>query len=97
MSRPLDGLRDGPEGLVVEVRAKPRGHREAIAGMRDGPPADGAANAAIRRTLASALSVAPSRVELTSGASGRDKRFSVPGLTAAAAARLLAAAVGADR
>lgn len=39
------------------------------------PPADGAANEAVRRLLAKALGVAPSRLELVRGASSRDKRF----------------------
>jgi uncharacterized protein YggU (UPF0235/DUF167 family) len=40
-------------------------------------PADGAANKAVVRVIADALAVAPSTVELLTGASGRLKRLAV--------------------
>jgi len=43
---------------------------------------EGAANAACIRALAQALGIAPSHIELTHGAHGRQKRFAVSGLTA---------------
>ena len=57
----VDGL--GPDGeLRVRVRAA---------------PADGAANKALIKVLATALDVAPSRIEIASGASSRIKRLVV--------------------
>ena len=46
------------------------------------PPADGEANRAVVRLLASALAVAPSAIALRSGGRGRSKRYVVEGLTA---------------
>ncbi|MFN6978283.1 MAG: DUF167 domain-containing protein [Gemmobacter sp.] len=71
-------------GAVIAVRVTPRAGRDAVLEGPDGiavrvtaPPADGAANAAARRVLAQALGVAPSRLTLVAGASGRMKRFRV--------------------
>jgi len=49
-------------GLVVKVRAKPQ---------------DGAANTAVAALLASALGIAPSRLDLVRGATARDKVFRI--------------------
>jgi uncharacterized protein (TIGR00251 family) len=88
-------LRLAPSGsdLLVPVRARPRGRRDALVGVRDGAllvettaaPQDGAANEAIRRTLAQTFGVARGDVELTSGASSRQKRFRVARLDLATA------------
>ena len=48
--------------LLAKVRAKPQ---------------DGEANEAVARLLASALGVAPSRVELLRGANSREKHFRI--------------------
>lgn len=93
-----------PDGLVVTVRATPRGGRDAIDGiveLGDGRQAvkarvsvaaeDGKANAALARLLAKASGVAPSRVALLSGAMGRTKSFKLSGDAAELAARLSAA------
>ena len=48
--------------LAVKVRAKPQ---------------DGAANEAVRKLLAAAYGVAPSRVELLRGATSREKLFRI--------------------
>ena len=45
-------------------------------------PVDGAANDALRRLLADALDIAPSRVTLASGGTSRTKRMELDGLTA---------------
>lgn len=59
----------GPDGeLRVRVRALPAG---------------GAANDAVRRTIAEACDVAPSRISLDRGAGSRVKRVSISGLGAA--------------
>ena len=48
--------------LHVKVRAKPQ---------------DGEANGAVRKLLAQALGIAPSRIDLLRGATSRDKQFRV--------------------
>jgi hypothetical protein len=48
--------------LQAKVRAKPE---------------DGKANAAVLKLLASALAIAPSRLELIAGATSREKRFQI--------------------
>lgn len=48
--------------LLAKVRAKPE---------------DGKANAAVLKLLASALEIAPSRLELIGGATAREKRFQI--------------------
>jgi len=47
------------------------------------PPADGEANRAVTRLLASTLHVPPSAIVLVAGARARHKRFAVHGLSAA--------------
>lgn len=68
-------------GTRIEVRATPNAGRNAV---EDGdpvrvwvtkPPADGKANVAVRKLLAKALGVAPSRLTLLRGESARDKVF----------------------
>ncbi|WP_428031827.1 DUF167 family protein [Ancylobacter sp.] len=93
------------EGVSVTVRATPRGGRDAIDGivaLGDGRRAlkarvsvaaeDGKANAALARLLAKAAGIAPSRVELLSGATGRTKSFRLTGDPQDIAARLAALA-----
>ena len=83
-------MRDVAGGASLRVRVTPRSKRDAIAGARAGalvvrltaPPVEGAANTALARTLARALDVAPSAIELMRGASGRDKLVRVSGRTA---------------
>lgn len=95
----------GAGSVVVTVRATPRGGRDAIDGLvalGDGRSAlkarvsvaaeDGKANAALARLLAKAAGIAPSRVELVSGATGRTKSFRLSGDAADIAARLQALA-----
>ena len=69
-------------GTIIEVRVTPNASREQV--TRDGvrfvvrvtvPPEDGKANKAVTRLLAKALGVAPSRLTLVRGATGRDKQF----------------------
>jgi uncharacterized protein YggU (UPF0235/DUF167 family) len=89
------------EGLVLSVRATPRGGRDAVDGeehLSDGRPvlrvrvraaaADGAANDALRRCLASALGRPASAVTLTGGATARLKTIAIAGDPEALAARL---------
>jgi uncharacterized protein len=81
----------------IDVRLRPRGHRDELLGMRDGvlqarvtaPPVDGRANDALRRLIAKRIGVAPSRVAVVRGAKSRDKVVAVDGVPAAALARAL--------
>lgn len=68
-------------GARLAVRATPRAKREAI---EDGDPLkiwvtapadEGRANAAVRKLLAKALGVAPTRLTLLRGQTARDKLF----------------------
>ncbi|MEV6490723.1 DUF167 domain-containing protein [Actinoplanes sp. NPDC051633] len=80
---------DAATGVSVVVRAKPGAGRTAVGGRYDGPhgpalivavtaPAvDGKATEAIRRALAAALGVRPAAVLLKTGATSRDKIFTV--------------------
>ena len=93
--------RRSPDGVTVSVRATPRGGRDSVDGaerLSDGrsvlrirvraAAADGAANEALRRCLASALGCPPSAVALTSGATSRLKTLAVRGDPDRLAARI---------
>jgi hypothetical protein len=90
-------LREEDDGVAIRVRVQPRASRDALGGEREGaivvrltaPPVEGRANAALSRFLGRALNVAPSRVTLMAGASGRDKRVHVRGLVASEVVRRL--------
>jgi uncharacterized protein (TIGR00251 family) len=77
--------------LTVEVR--PRAGRSGIAGWHGAvlrlrvaaPPADGAANEAVRALLAERLGCARSRVEIVRGHAARTKIVRIAGLAPAAA------------
>jgi uncharacterized protein len=92
-------IREAGASVTFPVRVRPRAGRDEIAGERSGallvrlnaPPVEGAANAALCRLLARALDLAPSRVELLRGSTGRDKLVRVTG-TDAARVRALAEA-----
>jgi uncharacterized protein (TIGR00251 family) len=79
------------EGCVLPVRAQPGARRAGVQGERNGalkvavtaPPEDGRANQALAEALRELLGVKRSQVELLSGATGRDKRFLIRGLTRA--------------
>jgi uncharacterized protein YggU (UPF0235/DUF167 family) len=89
------------DGLTVTVRLTPKGGRDAVEGIEslaDGravlkarvraAPSEGEANDALIRLLARSLDVAPRRVTLAGGATGRIKRLTVEGDGAALAAAL---------
>lgn len=68
-------------GARFDVRVTPKARQNTL---EDGdplkirvsaPPADGQANAAVRKLLAKALGVAPGRLTLLRGAASRDKLF----------------------
>jgi hypothetical protein len=84
MTRELPDLSDlALPGTIIAVRASPGARRTAIERRADGtlkisvtdPAQDGRANTAIRRVLAKALGVAPTRLRLVRGDAGRDKLF----------------------
>lgn len=71
-------------GAELAVRVTPRASRARVLQDADAlrvyvtePPEDGRATDAVRRALAHALGIAPSRLELVAGATARDKRFRV--------------------
>lgn len=91
-------VRDTPDGVTLCVRVQPRSSRQALGGERDGalvvrltaPPVEGRANEALARFLGRVLGVPPSAVRVVQGATGRDKRVAVAGISAAAALERLA-------
>ncbi len=92
--------------MTLRIRVQPRASRDALAGERDGalvvrltaPPVEGAANEALGRVLGRALGVAPSRLWIVAGATGRNKRVAVQGVSLAdVRARLEAALAGGTR
>lgn len=89
------------DGLRLALKVTPRAGRDCIDGIsRDAQgrtilkvkvraaPADGEANAALIRLIASAMGVAPSAVALVRGAANRDKLVHISGDPAALAGRL---------
>ncbi len=79
----------GGTRVTVAVRVRPGASRTRVGGRYDGPrgaalvvavtaPAvDGRATEAVRRALADALGVRPARVTLQTGATSRDKLFTI--------------------
>jgi uncharacterized protein (TIGR00251 family) len=90
--------RDG--AVTFEVIVQPRASRPGVGPLvgdrlRVGvaaPPVDGKANEAVVRTLAEALGVARSAVEIVRGETGRRKTVRVRGVAAAQVAALAAGA-----
>jgi hypothetical protein len=69
-------------GTTFVLRVQPRARRAGLEVEGDrllarvtAPPVDGRANDAVRRLLAAALGVAPSRLVLVRGETARDKLF----------------------
>jgi uncharacterized protein (TIGR00251 family) len=88
------------DGFVTfQVRVVPRASRSEVAGEHDGalrvrvtaPPVDGAANDEVVRTLARALGVSRSLVEIKSGHTSRVKQVRVGAPIAPLLAKLAAA------
>ena len=88
--------------MEIAVRLTPRGGRDAIEGVvetADGHawlaarvsavPEGGKANRALVKLLAKRLGVDPRDIEIVAGASSRQKRLRVAGLSAVAAAERL--------
>lgn len=77
------------EAVRLSVRVQPRASRSELVGEHDGalkirlaaPPVEGEANRELVRFLARLLHVAPSRVRVVSGDSGRSKVVEVEGVS----------------
>lgn len=86
---PAGYLSPAREGTHLEVWAKPRASKSAIAEPREGaltirlaaPPVDGKANEALIKFLAKLLKIPKSDLQLISGLTGRTKRVLIKGLT----------------
>lgn len=82
-------LTEGPDGVILPIRAVPRAPRDALAGVSDGalrvriaaPPVEGAANKALLAFLAATLDLPRRDLTLLAGEKGRHKRVLVRGLT----------------
>jgi uncharacterized protein (TIGR00251 family) len=78
------------DGVRLAVRLTPGAGRDSIDGVADGVlrarvaarPVDGGANEALRRLLATALGVAPGRVQIVSGRASRTKVVGIDGVPA---------------
>ena len=77
---------NGKSGAALAIRVTPRASRNEIAEiLSDGtvrvrltaPPVEGKANEALIKFLAKVLGVAPSRLEIVAGETGRDKLVSI--------------------
>ncbi len=90
------------DGVTVAVRLTPRGGRDRLGGVREGPdgrvellarvaapPVEGAANAALVRLVAKTLGVSRSAVRFVGGESSRSKRLAIKGDPRALEAALL--------
>jgi uncharacterized protein (TIGR00251 family) len=86
------------EGCVLPVRAQPGARKAGVLGEQGGalkvavtaPPEDGRANKALLTLLREALGLKRSQLELLGGATSRDKRFLVRGMTRAELTAVLA-------
>jgi uncharacterized protein len=84
-------LHDGKKGAALAIRVTPRAsHNEIVEILSDGtvrirltaPPVEGKANEALVEFLSNILDVAPSRIEIVAGMTGRDKLVSILDLDA---------------
>lgn len=90
---------------ILLVHAQPGAGRSEVVGRYGdalkvrvaAPPDNGRANSAICKLLADQLGLAPSAVQLTSGATGRAKRFRVVGIDEAIVRAVLERLVGGSR
>jgi uncharacterized protein (TIGR00251 family) len=95
-------ITDHADGLVLPVRAQPGARRSGVQGEQNGtlkvavqaPPQDGRANEALVEVLRAALGLKRSQIELLAGATGRDKRFLIRGVTRAVLEAKVAGLVG---
>ena len=82
-------LTPAENGVYIALHIQPGAKREGVAGLfgtalkiaLNTPPVDGKANAAPLRFLSGKLGIPRKNIELCSGASSRDKRVFVSGVT----------------
>lgn len=82
-------LSPAENGVYITLHVQPGAKREGVTGLfgtalkiaLNAPPVEGKANAALLRFLAGKLGVHRNSIELCSGASSRNKRVFVPGVT----------------
>lgn len=82
-------LEEREGGVLLRVKVQPRASRSAILGAQGGririaltaPPVEGAANQALVKYLAFALTVRQQQIELKSGEHSRDKSLLIHGVT----------------
>jgi uncharacterized protein len=97
-------LQAADDGVIVPVRAQPKARRNAIVGTHAGrlriavtdPPEKGKANKSLAEILAAALKIAPSRVQLITGATSAQKKFLVAGLSLEVVRELLIASLASE-
>lgn len=90
-------LTPGAGGVYISLHVQPGARKEGVTGLfgaslkvaLKAPPVDGKANSALLRFLADTLGVPQAGVELCAGASSRDKKVFVAGLTPEQIERLL--------
>jgi uncharacterized protein (TIGR00251 family) len=95
-------LTDHPDGVLIAVRVQPGARKAGVLGEQAGalklavtvPPADGRANAALVELLRELLGVKRSQVALQSGATSRDKKMLIRGVSKADLSARLATLVG---
>lgn len=84
-------LHDGKKGAALAIRVTPRASQnEIVEILSDGtvrirltaPPTEGKANQALIEFLAEVLDIAPSKIEIVAGTTGRDKLVSILDLDA---------------
>lgn len=91
-------LTDKDGGVTVDIVVQPRCPREGIGPVKgdrlkvsvNAPPVEGKANEAVQRVLAEAFGVARSAVTILRGETGKRKSVHIAGVSAAAAAAVLA-------
>ncbi|MDF2440927.1 MAG: uncharacterized protein JWN98_1911 [Abditibacteriota bacterium] len=79
-------LGEDKHGVLLPVRVRPRAHKNAVDGRREGAivvtvtaaPVDGGANAAVIEVLSNALRCPKSALEIVRGHKSRDKVVRVP-------------------
>jgi uncharacterized protein len=86
---PKGKFRNGLTGSAITVRVSPRSSRNEIREILDdgtvkirltAAPVEGQANTALVKFLAEVLEIAPSRIEIVAGQSGKDKLITIIGL-----------------
>jgi uncharacterized protein (TIGR00251 family) len=85
----MEWIRDIDNGVSLRVRATPRASKNEIQGIYadalkirlTSPPVEGKANAALIRFLSKTLAIPRSSISLSSGETGRQKVFTLYGVT----------------